>query len=126
MRVLLVDDEEEFVSTLAERLFLRGIDARWTTTGLEAVKLAETESFDLAVLDVKMPGLDGLALKQELQAKQPGMKFLFLTGYGSEKEFKSVADQLGRGCYIVKPIDIEALIRTMKEVIRSQGENLCK
>jgi len=124
MKILLVDDEKEFVATLAERLSLRGIEAWWTTTGLEAVKLAETEPFDLAVLDVKMPGLGGLALKQRLQAEQPGMKFLFLTGYGSEKEFRSVADQLGDGCYIVKPVTIDALIERMKEIVVDQGEGL--
>jgi DNA-binding response OmpR family regulator len=123
MRILLVDDEEEFVSTLAERLDLRGITVQWATTGSEAMKLVDTQSFDLAVLDVKMPGLNGIDLKQQLQAKQPGMKFLFLTGYGSEKDFKSVADQLGHGFYIVKPIDIDALIGKMKEVIESQGDD---
>jgi DNA-binding response OmpR family regulator len=124
MRILLVDDEEEFVSTLAERLSMREIAVQWTTTSLGAIKLVETEPFDLAVLDVKMPGLGGLALKQKLQAIQPGMKFLFLTGYGSEKDFKSVSDQLGRGCYIVKPIDIDDLIGKIKEVIKGQGEDL--
>lgn len=122
MRVLLVDDEEEFVSTLAERLTIRGIEVEWTTASLEAVKLVESEHFDLAVLDVKMPKLGGLALKQKLQARQPGMKFLFLTGYGSEQDFKSVHNQLGDGFYMVKPADIDVLLSKMKEVLQRQEE----
>jgi DNA-binding NtrC family response regulator len=65
MRVLLVDDEEEFVSTLAERLTIRGIDAEWTLTGLDAIRRAESESFDLAVLDLKIPKMGGIDLKNE-------------------------------------------------------------
>ncbi len=122
MRVLLVDDEEEFVSTLAERLVIRGIATEWTTTSLDAIKRVETEPFDLAVLDVKMPKIGGIALKQKLQAKQPGMKFIFLTGYGSEQDFKTVSAQLGDGFYLVKPVDIDVLVRKMKEILRSRED----
>jgi len=117
MRVLLVDDEEEFVSTLAERLSMRGIEAVWTTTSLEAIERAESEIFDLAVLDVKMPKIGGFALKDKLQDKQPDMKFIFLTGYGSEQDFKSISAMLGADYYLVKPVDIEALIDKMKKIL---------
>lgn len=124
MRVLLVDDEEEFVSTLAERLSMRGIVAVWTTTSHEAIKRVESETFDLAVLDVKMPRIGGIALKKELQAKQPGMKFIFLTGYGSEQDFRAAADQVGEGFYLVKPVDINALIRKMKEILQGGRDQI--
>lgn len=123
MRVLLVDDEEEFVSTLAERLAIRGIDATWATTSQEAIRCLESEDFDLAVLDVKMPKMGGLALKEELQAKKPHMKFIFLTGYGSEKDFQAVAKQVGTDFYLVKPVDIDALIKKMTTVLElKRGE----
>ena len=67
MKVLLVDDEEELVTTLAERLSFRGVEAQWTTTGHDAVALTEKEPFDVVVLDVKMPHLNGIQLKKKLE-----------------------------------------------------------
>lgn len=117
MRVLLVDDEKEFVSTLAERLTLRGIDAEWSTTGQEALRLAEGGTFDVAVLDIKLPEMGGLRLKEKLQEKCPGMEFIFLTGYGSEKDFTAVSRQAGEKFCLVKPVDIEILIGRMEAVL---------
>jgi DNA-binding response OmpR family regulator len=117
MRVLLVDDEVEFVSTLAERLAIRGIDAVWATSSVEAAACLESGEFDLAVLDVKMPKKGGLALKNELQAKAPHMKFIFLTGYGSEKDFHTISEQVGMDFYLVKPVDIDALIEKMNRIL---------
>jgi DNA-binding response OmpR family regulator len=121
MKILLVDDEEEFVSTLAERLVMRGIEAVWTTTSFNAIERVESDFFDLAVLDVRMPSIGGFALKEKLQARQPRMKFIFLTGYGSEEDFHSIASYLGEEFYLVKPVDIEALIAKMEEVLHGQG-----
>ena len=87
MKILLVDDEAELVSTLAERLSFRGIDADWATSAEDALSLSETETYDIALLDVKMPRVSGLELKKRLQEKRPDMKFIFLTGHGSEKDF---------------------------------------
>ena len=122
MRILLVDDEEEFVSTLAERLVMRAIDAEWTANSLDAIKRVESDTFDLAVLDLRMPKIGGFALKEKLHAIQPGMKFIFLTGYGSEEDFKSVTELLGEEFYLVKPVDIDALIAKMREALCGQGE----
>lgn len=117
MRVLLVDDETEFVSTLAERLDLRGIEAEWATTGADALRLAESKPFDLAVLDVKMPETGGLKLKEKLQEKWPKMRFIFLTGYGSESDFHAIACQAGEEFCLVKPVDIEILIERMDHLL---------
>ena len=122
MKILLVDDEEEFVSTLAERLVMRGIEAVWTTSSFDAIERVESDSFDLAVLDVRMPSIGGFALKEKLQAKQPKMKFVFLTGYGSEEDFHSIAAYLGEKYYLVKPVEIDALIAKMEEILNGQGE----
>lgn len=121
MRVLLVDDEIEFVSTLAERLVFRGIDAQWVTTFGDAIEKVEAEPFDIAILDVKMPKLGGLALKEKLQAERPEMKFIFLTGYGSENDFNTVSSQLGEQFYLIKPVDIDALIAKLKSIVDEEG-----
>lgn len=122
MRVLLVDDEEQLVSTLAERLLLRGIQARWVTSSMAALELVETETFDLAILDVKIPKINGLELKKRLHTLHPEMKFIFLTGHGSEDDFKIGAAEAGKDFYLVKPVKIESLLEKMNEVIHRQGE----
>jgi len=122
MRVLLVDDEEQLVSTLAERLSLRGIQASWVTSGVAALELVETETFDLAILDVKIPKISGLELKKRLQALHPGMKFIFLTGHGSEDDFKIGVAEAGEDFYLVKPVKIESLLEKMNEAMLQQGK----
>lgn len=115
MRVLLVDDEEELVTTLAERLGYRGIEAHWTTNGHEAVQLTEEMPFDVVVLDVKMPHLGGIELKKRLERIRPGMKFVFVTGHGSEEDFRIGSAEADR--YLPKPLDIESFVETLTEVV---------
>lgn len=122
MRVLLVDDELELVSTMAERLCLRGIDADWATNAEDALKMDQAKTYDLAVLDVKMPKVSGLQLKKKLEDQSPGMKFIFLTGHGSEEDFKAATSATGTEYYLVKPINIEDLIQKMKEALGDQGD----
>ena len=117
MRILLVDDEEELVSSLAERLQLRGIDAAWAVSAESAMEKVAAGCPDLAVLDMKMPGIGGVELKQRLMAVCPKMKYLFLTGYGSEAEYDAVQQDLGADHYLVKPTAIEELIKTMTRIL---------
>jgi DNA-binding response OmpR family regulator len=121
IHVLLVDDEEELVSTLAERLSLRGIQADWVTTAEEALERVKKESFDVAVLDVKIPRISGIKLKTQMEKIRPGMKFIFLTGHGSEDDFRTGAAEAGASFYLVKPINIDSLIGRMKEALREEG-----
>ncbi len=123
MRVLLVDDEEELVSALGERLVLRDIEAEWFTTGNAALQRVETGCFDLAILDMKMPKLGGLELRDKLRTKCPDMKFIFLTGYGSEKDFASATASGSKAVYLVKPVDIDLLLDKMQALLdTSRGE----
>jgi DNA-binding response OmpR family regulator len=121
MRILLVDDEQELSSALAERLNMRGIDTDWVTSGEEALRKADTARYDLAVLDMRMPVMGGLELKALLQARDPNLKFIFVTGYGSEKDFEAVACQAGEACYLVKPVDINLLIERMHDLLDDTG-----
>jgi len=115
MKVLLVDDEQEFVTTLAERLGFRGVEAKWAISGNDAVALAVQEPFDVAVLDVKMPRVSGIVLKKDLERIQPDMKFVFVTGHGSEEDFRIGSAEADRS--LAKPLDIDSLVQTLIEVV---------
>jgi DNA-binding response OmpR family regulator len=112
-----VDDEQELVSTIGERLRLRGIQAQWATSSEDALKLIAAQHFDVAVLDMKMPKIGGLELKKGIQARCPAMKFVFLTGYGSEHDFEAVRKEFGADHYLFKPVDIDELIKQIKTVM---------
>ena len=116
MRVLLVDDEEELVMTLTERLVLRGIDAAGATTGADALSRIRDTEFDIAVLDVKMPGMDGLGVMRAMKSIRPGVQVILLTGRGSEKE-SEIGLKEGAFDYLVKPINIDTLIEKMNEAM---------
>jgi DNA-binding response OmpR family regulator len=120
MRLLLVDDEMDFVSTLAERLEMRGIDVDWSASPEDAIGRAETECYDIAVLDMKMPRLSGLDLKKAIQKSCPETRFIFLTGHGCEQSFREATQETGEDCYLLKPIPFEYLLAKIQEV-RSNG-----
>jgi DNA-binding response OmpR family regulator len=116
MKILLVDDEAEFVSALAERLSFRGIDADWVSRPEDAVEKAQEECYALAVLDVKMPKVSGIALKKLLQEKCPEMRVIFLTGHGSEEEYKAGTAEAGADAYLLKPLQLEDLLAKIDQV----------
>jgi len=115
-KVLLVDDEEEFVSALAERLDIRGIDTRVATDGEQALELIEAQSFDVIVLDVIMPGISGLEVLQRVKAQNIPSAVILLTGHGSTREGVE-GMRMGAFDYLMKPLDIDELITKMKEAI---------
>lgn len=117
MKVLLVDDEKDIVSTLAERLSLRGIEAVWVTSGEEALQVLETETFDLAILDVKMPVMNGLELQKKMTEKTKDLRYLFLTSRGAEEASEPGASLLGKENYLSKPIKMNFLIKKMNEAV---------
>jgi len=114
MKILLVDDEKELVSAIAERLSIRNIDADWAANAQEALKLAKNKIYDLAVLDIKMPKVGGLKLKKLLHEKYPDMKFIFFTGHGSEEEYKACVDEDDVVDCLAKPFKIELLIQKIQ------------
>ena len=114
MKILIVDDEKKFVSSLAERLTMRGIEADWSTTCKEAMEKSAGGEYDIAVLDVKMPHMSGIELKKEMEAKSPGMKFIFVTGHGSEESYKAGTREASS--YIIKPFKIDTLIAKINEL----------
>ena len=121
LRVLLIDDEVEFVSTLVERLQLRQFDCDGVTNGVEAADLIRRKSFDVVVLDVKMPGASGFEVFQELRRLDPSLPIVLLTGHGS-KEDAEEGKRAGAYDYLMKPIDIESLIAVMQAAVGREGE----
>ena len=114
MKVLLVDDEKKFAMMLAKRLALRNIEVDFVFSGDEALAKAENAAYDVAVLDVKMPGLGGIELERLLRKLDPAMKVIFLTGHGSKADFE--AGSAEAAYYLAKPIQIEELIKILHEV----------
>jgi len=117
MRVLLVDDEKDLVSTLAERLAIRGIDSDWVTGAEDALKLVETHGYDVAVLDVRLPGICGVDLQKEMKLKCPALKFMFMTGHGSQGDFQAGAAEAGADYYLLKPVSIDELLDKMNKLM---------
>jgi DNA-binding NtrC family response regulator len=112
LRVLIVDDEEELVSALVERLNLRGFKAHGVTTGAEALDFLEGGECDVVLLDVKMPGLGGLEVIRRIKDRKPGLEVVLLTGHGS---VKSVEEGMALGAfdYLMKPVKIDSLVRIL-------------
>ena len=117
IKVLLVDDEEEFVSTLAERLQLREIEAIVATDGNEALRVIDTDKPPVVVLDVIMPGIGGLDVLQQIKRRSPQTQVILLTGRGSTKEGIE-GMRMGAFDYLMKPVKIEGLIRKMNEAFQ--------
>jgi two-component system OmpR family response regulator len=115
-KVLLVDDEVEFVTTLAERLELRGIDASLATDGAEALKRIEADRPQVVVLDVLMPGLGGLAVLDRIKKMDPEIKVILLTGRGSDEASDQKIPQ-GAFDYLIKPVNIDELIERMRQAL---------
>ena len=120
IKVLLVDDEEEFVTTLAERLEMRAFEARVATSGDQALSLVQEQKFDLIVLDVMMPGIGGLEVMKQVKSTYPEMPVILLTGHGSTKEGME-GMQEGAFDYLMKPLDIDELTTKIKEAIAGPG-----
>jgi len=112
-KVLLVDDEHEFIHTLSERLQSRKIQPTIAYDGEQALAMVESDEPEVMVLDLKMPGIDGLEVLRRVKRTHPATEVIILTGHGSDAE-EVLAYDLGAFAYLRKPVDIEELTRTMK------------
>jgi len=117
MKILLVDDEREFVSTLAERLAFRGIDAVSVNSGYEALAAMESEDVDLIVMDLKMSGLNGLETMRQIKERYGDVPFIMITGHCEESDMLAGKDMGAYSC-MVKPVKIEALLETIERMDR--------
>jgi DNA-binding NtrC family response regulator len=113
-RVLLVDDEREFVQTLSERLQLREMGSVVAYDGKSALSLVNDDEPEVMIIDLKMPGIDGMEILKEVKQTRPEIEVIVLTGHGSEED-RERCMRLGAFAYLQKPVDIDLLSETLKE-----------
>ena len=113
-KILLVDDEEEFVKSLSERLQLRELDANMALNGEQAMEIVTDEVPDVMVLDLRMPGIDGMEVLQRVKKNYPNVQVIILTGHGSDKD-ESLANKHGAFAYLRKPVNLDTLVDTLKK-----------
>ncbi len=115
--VLVVDDEEDFLNALVTRLNLRDLNAHGVTTGEEALEFLTHQPVDIVVLDVKLPGMDGLKALRQMKKKYPKVGVVMLTGHGAvESGMEGLS--LGAFAYLVKPVKLDELIANIKEAYK--------
>jgi len=113
-RVLLVDDEEQFLDVLSQRLGTRGIDAETSTSGEEALVKIKNRNFDAIVLDVMMPGIGGIETLKQIRKEYPELQIIMLTGRGSvDKAVEAMKE--GAVDFLEKPADINTLMNKISE-----------
>ncbi len=119
-KLLLVDDEEEFTSVLAERLSFRNFDTRVATSGEAALLEIEKARPDIVLLDYKMPGMNGMETLAQIKAKDPSIDVIILTG-GVDREVGAESLRAGASHYVVKPVDIEILLHKVQDITERRG-----
>lgn len=113
IRVLLVDDEEDYVNALAERMDMRDLQSNIALSGEEALAVLDDDPPDVIVLDLRMPGMGGMEVLERVRKEHPHIQVIILTGHGGEKEERE-ARRLGAFEYMQKPADTGALIRNIQ------------
>ena len=118
IKILLVDDEKQFVDPLAERLAMRGFEARVAYDGPEALKAVELPT-DVIVLDLRMPGMDGFEVLRNVKKSNPQVQVIILTGHGGDAE-EQTAYRMGAYNFLM---DIEELLSSIRMAYRDKLEN---
>ena len=118
--VLLVDDEVEFLETLVKRLAKRKLFVTGVTSGAEALRVLDEKPVDVVVLDVKMPGMDGLEALKEIKKKHPLVEVIMLTGHAS-MEVAIQGMEVGAFDYLMKPMDIDELLYKLQDAFQRKS-----
>ena len=113
-KVLLVDDEREFVQTLSERLIMRDMGSAVAYDGESALNLIKEDEPEVIIVDLKMPGVDGLDVLRKVKEKRPQIEVIILTGHGHEED-RQLCMELGAFAYLQKPLDINVLSETIQK-----------
>jgi DNA-binding response OmpR family regulator len=113
-KMLVVDDETDFLETIVKRLKARNIEVTGAESGYQALDLMERQDFDVVILDVKMPGMDGIETLREMKKKKPRTEVIMLTGHASvESGIQGM--QLGAFDYVMKPVALDELLEKVRQ-----------
>jgi len=121
IRVLLIDDEQDLLDYIAKRLRLEGLRVSTATSGAQAVEMAGEQDFDVAVVDLKMPGMDGIETQHELKQLQPFLQTIVLTGHGSiDAALESGREHAFR--FLAKPSEHGELLEAIREAAANKRD----
>ena len=113
-KILIVDDEQDFLETILKRLKARKIEVTGVNTGIKALEFVDNHDVDVIVLDVKMPGMDGIETLREIKKKKPLVEVIMLTGHASvESGIQGM--QLGAFDYVMKPVALDELLEKVRQ-----------
>lgn len=113
-KILVVDDEQDFLETIIKRLKTRGIEVAGVDSGYKALEFVDNQDVDVIILDVKMPGMDGIEALRELKKKKPLVEVIMLTGHASvESGIQGM--QLGAFDYVMKPVALDELLEKVRQ-----------
>jgi DNA-binding response OmpR family regulator len=113
-RILVVDDEKDYNETIVKRLSRRGFTTQSAFSGPEALGALATSEFDVMLLDIMMPGMDGIEVLREAKKRFPSVEVILLTGHASvESGVQGMA--MGANAYLLKPVDFEELLTTIAQ-----------
>lgn len=119
--ILIVDDDEAILEVIKEIFEMEGFKVDTASTGREAIEKSEARYYNLALLDIKLPDMEGTELLEKLHKEVPKMMKIMITGYPSlENSVKSL--NLGADAYIMKPIEPEELLRVVRKKLKEQEE----
>jgi DNA-binding response OmpR family regulator len=118
--VLVVDDEQDFVETLVKRMERRGFKVTGVGSGQEALLLLGKEHFDVIILDVMMPGMDGIETLREIKLAWPKIQVILLSGHGGE-EMGVRGMAYGAYAYLLKPVALKTIVETAYTAFEEAG-----
>lgn len=119
IKLLIVDDEIKFLDSIAERLVLRGFNVTKASDGQMAVDVARNQKFDLALLDLKMPGMDGQQVLEILKREHKYIEVIILTGHGSVDSAVECT-KLGAFSYLPKPYELDKLLEVLRQAYEAR------
>lgn len=118
IKILLVDDEEDFIRTLSERLEMRDLKSNTAFDGEQAISIVNDKEPDIMILDLKMPGIDGMEVLRRVRKSYPNIQVIIQTGHGNDLD-EAEARQLGVFDYLKKPVDVELLVERIKAAAKA-------
>jgi two-component system OmpR family response regulator len=123
-RVLIVDDEADFLESIVKRLELRGIAVDGVGDGAAALEMLAHKPFDVVVLDIKMPGMDGIEALRQIRSRHPDVEVIVLTGHASQ-EFRRLGQDLGAFDYLIKPVRLDTVLERIRAACRRRRGGDC-